>query len=288
MTAQTIALAADSQPGRVVRTLVALGDSTTVGIGDPVAGGRWRGFGPILQQALGERGQVRLANLSYTGARMADVRRKQLSQALRLRPQAVVLVVGMNDTLRSDFDPVQLHDDLDAIVGELMAAGAVVVTARYHDHAKVFQLPGALRRVLRSRIDELNRITDTVTARHGSQVLDLDAMPGAYERTAWSADRLHPSEYGHRMLAQGFAEKLRAGGCAVPHEVVMECSGGVPIKPIHIVLWMIFKGIPWLFRRGSDLLPYAARIIVRDWIYGGPAPVGSHRPKLRVVRDRRR
>ncbi|HEY2204132.1 MAG TPA: SGNH/GDSL hydrolase family protein, partial [Pseudonocardia sp.] len=36
-------------PPRPVRTLVALGDSTPVGIGDPLPDGGWRGFGPLLR-----------------------------------------------------------------------------------------------------------------------------------------------------------------------------------------------------------------------------------------------
>ena len=113
-----------------MRTLVALGDSTTVGMGDRTPGGGRRGFARLLADACGGPGRIRYANLAASGARVRDVHEVQLPAALRLRPDAVVLVVGMNDTLRSDFDPALLLRRLDAVVGELTRAGAVVVAAR--------------------------------------------------------------------------------------------------------------------------------------------------------------
>ncbi|SHG13572.1 Lysophospholipase L1 [Streptoalloteichus hindustanus] len=243
-----------------MRTLVALGDSTTVGLGDPLPGGGWRGFGPLLADAL----DARLVNLSFTGARMGCVRARQLPRALRARPEAAVMVVGMNDTLRADFDPVRLHDDLDAVVGQLTAAGTAVVTARYHDHGRVFRIPRALHLALMRRIDELNAITDRVVARHGARCLDLHVLPGAYERDAWSVDRLHPSERGHRLLAAGFAERLLEAGCHVARPVDLRCSGGAVVTPVHHAAWLVVKGVPWLWRRGQDLVPYAVSVFVQD------------------------
>lgn len=258
---------------RQVRTLVALGDSTTVGIGDRIRGG-WRGFAPLVADALhtepavvGPRrhnAPVRLDNLSFPGARIADVRKTQLPVALSAQPEAAILVAGMNDTLRADFDPDQLHDDLDSIVASLTNAGAVVVTAKYHDHSKVFKIPGPLSRALTRRIDELNEILDNVVTRYGAQCLDLADIPGAYELPAWSVDRLHPSELGHRMLARGFGELLAEAGCAVPRPVSLECSGGRRPSAAEHVLWLVLKGLPWLIKRAGDLLPYAARIWWRD------------------------
>jgi hypothetical protein len=79
-------------------------------------------------------------------------------------------------------------------------------------------------------------------------------LPGAYELETWAVDRLHPSERGHRMLAQAFARELRALGHAVG-EVSLECSGGRELTVWHHVAWLLLKGIPWLWRRGADLLP---------------------------------
>lgn len=236
-----------------------LGDSTTVGIGDPVPGGGWRGFGPMLAASFDD---VRYRNLSATGARIGDLRSGQLPAALAAKPDVAVVLAGMNDTLRSDFDAVKLHEDLDHVVGALCATGAVVVTVRFHDHGRVFRLPGSLRRALACRIGELNRVVDAVVARHGIGCVDLDLLPFAYDLSTWAVDRLHPSELGHRRLAAAFAERVADLGCEVPRAVSQVCTGGARTTPLHHVAWLVAKGIPWLWRRGRDLVPYALRIVL--------------------------
>lgn len=251
---------------RHVTTLVTLGDSTPVGLGDPAPGGGWRGFPVLLRDALGA---ADLVNPSRTGARMAWVRHEQLPIALAAldpgAPQVAVLFVGMNDTLRSDFDPAALHDDCAAVVGALRAAGAHVLLLRFHDHTRVFRLPGRLAGALRSRIAQLNTVTDAVAAAHpvGVGVLDLDRLPGGYERSSWSVDRLHPSELGHRRLTVGFAALLADAGFAVPHPVGLECAGGREVTAVHRAAWIVVKGVPWLVRRSRDLGPVIVAAALR-------------------------
>jgi hypothetical protein len=163
----------------------------------------------------------------------------------------------MNDTLRSDFDPVRLQADLAATVGALRSAGAHVLVMRYHDHTRVFPLPAPLRRALWRRVVALNLAVDAVVAGIGDGVgvLDLDALPGGYEPTAWAVDRLLPSELGHRILAAGLAALLSDAGFAVPGPVSLRCGGGRRVTALHRAAWLVFKGVPWLVRRGRDLGP---------------------------------
>lgn len=249
---------------RAVHSLVLLGDSGPFGVGDPLPDGGWRGFGPLLRESLGGPDTVRYTNTAVLGARMACVRWWQLPDALREAPDVAVLMVGMNDTLRSDFDSDQLRADYEAVVGQLRAIGCTVLAVRFHDHSQVFWLPGPLRRALRRRIAELNAVIDAVVARHRIDCLDLHSMPGGYERSAWSIDRLHPSELGHRLLAHHFSGMLEAQGFHVPHPVSLVSAGGREITALHRLLWLVFKGLPWLARRGQDLVPYATTIMLRD------------------------
>jgi len=61
---------------------VALGDSITVGMGDPLPDGTWRGWAALLAPALG----LRLHNLAVSGALSTEMEREQLPRALELRP----------------------------------------------------------------------------------------------------------------------------------------------------------------------------------------------------------
>lgn len=264
----------DAPRGTAVHTLVTLGDSTPAGLGDPAPGGGWRGFPALLGAAL----DASLVNTARTGSRMACVRREQLPAALDAvrsgGPSVAVVFAGMNDTLRSDFCPATLAADCAAIVGELRRAGAHVLVVRYHDHTRVFRLPGPLRRALAARIAALNGALDSVVRADPAGVgvgggrsvgvLDLHTLPGGYERPAWAVDRLHPSELGHRMLAAGLASLLADAGFAVPRPVSLRCAGGRVVTPAHRVAWLVLKGVPWLVRRGRDLGP----VIVQGMVDG--------------------
>jgi lysophospholipase L1-like esterase len=246
---------------RPVSTLATLGDSTTVGLGDPAAGGGWRGFPKLLQAALGA---ATLLNPARTGARMRAVLHEQVPLVVAARPEVAVVFVGMNDTLRSDFDPVAMSADGAAVIGALHAVGARVLLVRYHDHTRVFHLPAPLRRALLRRIAQLNAVMDGLAVAEGVDLLDLAALPGVYDRSAWAVDRLHPSELGHRMLAGGFAALLADAGFAVPHPVGEQCAGGREITAAHRFAWLVVKGIPWLVKRGSDLGPVIVQGLVDE------------------------
>ncbi|MBB3665739.1 lysophospholipase L1-like esterase [Prauserella sediminis] len=270
-------------PRRVER-LAVLGDSTAVGLGDPLPGGAWRGVGPLLAAALGVQPE-HYVNVSVTGARVGCVRTDQLPRVLEQAPDVAVVVAGMNDTLRSDFDTAALAEDLDATVTALQTAGTTVVTVRFHDHGRVFRLPGPLRRAHAVRVAALNSAVDTVVMRREALCVDLDLLPGAYDLRSWSVDRLHPSERGHRLLASGITEALSRADVAVAEPVSLVCSGGATAGTADHVAWLLAKGVPWLWRRGRDLVPYAAGIVARDLVRTGLRAAGTGRvPVVSLLR----
>ena len=197
----------------------ALGDSATVGIGDPVPGG-WRGWSRLLSSALATAYDVSYCNLAVSGATSTDVLRGQLADAVAHRPDLASLVVGVNDTMRAGWHPGRVREELMTCASALHDAGATLLTARFHDHGAIFGLPGVLRRPLHARIEAVNAVYDEVHATFGGHRIDLAARLDVFDRAFWSVDRLHPSELGHRALARGYADLLvgsRAGlRAAVP------------------------------------------------------------------------
>src|SRR5262249_61682980 len=101
-------------------TFAALGESSTLGVGDPAPGGGWRGWAAFLAQSL-PGGQ--LVNLAATGARAADVERVQLPRALELRPDVASVIVGTNDILRAGFDGPAIQAAIAHVIGSPSAAG---------------------------------------------------------------------------------------------------------------------------------------------------------------------
>ena len=119
--ANTAALAAGAAGGAL---WVALGDSMTQGIG---ASRFDRGWVGQLGAQLARRGhQVRIVNLSVSGARAGDVLADQLPAIARLglRPALVTVLIGSNDLMRR-----RHRDALAGLFGELLdrlPAGAVI------------------------------------------------------------------------------------------------------------------------------------------------------------------
>ena len=236
----------------------ALGDSTTVGIGDPSPTG-WRGWARLLAEALETSYGVSFCNLAASGATISDVRRSQLEPALDHRPDIASLIVGINDTMRSTWDPVRVRTELMGCAAALHATGAELLTVRFHDHGAVFGLPGVLRRPLLERIETVNRVYDEIHATYGGLRVDLAQRPEVVVRSAWSIDRLHPSEAGHRLLAHEFAMLLnRRGLDFTPPDATP--TGGIDPSWRRDLAWILGQGAPWLGRRARDLGPWALRL----------------------------
>lgn len=244
--------------GRYVR-FVALGDSSTVGLGDvdPKTGG-WRGWARLLADALAVEHEVSFCNLAVTGATTTDVWCRQVPEARDHRPDLAALVVGVNDTFRSSWNVDRVHDHVLRSAAELHGVGATLLTVRFHDHGAVFGLPGVLRRPLMRRLDVLNAAYDEVQRRYGGVQVDLAAEACVLDRNAWYVDRLHPSEVGHRVLATAFADRLTGIGlpCPPPSAIL---DGPVP-DAWRDVWWTLRQGAPWVGRRARDLAPWAVRM----------------------------
>lgn len=240
----------------------ALGDSTTAGIGDPVPGG-WRGWARLLADAMAGTHDVSFCNLAVSGALVSDVRHHQLPAALAHRPDVASIVVGVNDTMRSTWDRPRLRDELLETAAALHDTGAVLLTARFHDHGAVFGLPGVLRRPLYRRLEFLNDVYDEAFATYGGLRVDLGSRPEVWNRAFWSVDRLHPSELGHRALARAFAELLHGHGLDFEPPSPRPVGGHVPTWRSDL-RWMVAEGAPWFGRRTRDLAPWAARMALTE------------------------
>jgi lysophospholipase L1-like esterase len=191
---------------------VALGDSLTEGVGDPVGNG-WRGWAALLAGGLCEP-SAEFTNLAVSGAQTRDVLETQLPAALALRPQVASVVVGVNDTLRSTYDIEKIAERLDRVYASFARQGTAVLTACLPDPGTMLGLPGVLGNPLARRQRAVNTVVHTLSERYGAVHLHAVDDDWISDGSMWSSDRLHPGERGHRQLALRFHAMLAKRGIA--------------------------------------------------------------------------
>ncbi len=241
------------------RSFVAIGDSFTEGLDDPLPDGSYRGWADLVATRLAEQEpQFQYANLAIRGRLFDAVVSEQVPAALRMRPDLISFAAGGNDALRRSFDVDRICWRLDRIVEQMRGTGATVLLFTAADVSGL--LPA--RRVLLPRIQALNEIIRRVAAAHEAVLIDLWADTGFADRRLWSEDRLHLSPLGHRRVA---AHVLRALGVEADPEW-MQTLPSQPPRPWlsarrEDLVWVRRHFAPWIRRRlagrssGDNVLP---------------------------------
>lgn len=238
---------------------VALGDSLTEGVGDPVGAG-WRGWAALLAASLAEDSEhVRFTNLAVSGAQTRDVLERQTPAALALRPDLASVVIGVNDTLRRTFDIHAVAAHLDQVYASFARQGATLLTACLPDPGAMLRLPDALARPLARRQRAVNAVVHALSDRYGAVHLHAADDGWISDRTLWSADRLHPGERGHRQLAVRCHALLAETGRATGQPPSAEPESPAPTRTASL-WWLATAGTSWVLRRCTDLLPQLLRL----------------------------
>jgi hypothetical protein len=202
---------------------------------------------------------VEFTNLAVSGAQSRDVLERQTPAGLALNPDVVSVVIGVNDTLRCTFDIQAVAARLDEVYAAFTEQGAVLLTACLPDPGAMLGLPGALARPLARRQRAVNTVVHALSERYGA--VHLHAAEGEWimGREIWSADRLHPSERGHRQLALRFHALLTEEGVASGTAPSPEPEFPAPTRSASL-LWLATAGTGWVARRCTDLLPQLLRL----------------------------
>ncbi|MBK8294761.1 MAG: SGNH/GDSL hydrolase family protein [Solirubrobacterales bacterium] len=237
---------------------VAMGDSQTEGVGDPYPNGKERGWADRFAESLVLRNPEMLyANLAIRGRCIGHVREEQLGPALRLEPDLVSLMAGLNDMIRPGFDLDRTIETMDEMQKTLRATGATVLTITYPDPTDL----APIGRFLTERTRTFNQALREVAEANGTLILDLEKIPVTTDPRIWCDDRLHLNSEGHQRLAHGM-ESLIGGDDDLWIETLP------PIDPARALtrlaedarwVWAFF--LPWIGRRitgkssGDDIEP---------------------------------
>lgn len=228
---------------------VAVGDSLTEGLGDPLPGGGLRGWAALLCEHIRrDQPELEFVNLAVRGHRADDALRRQLPAAVALKPDLVSVIIGANDVmLRPWLDRRRFADELDRLIAPFAGDDVTVVLATMPDLAAHIPLPPPLRRAFRDRIERANDITRAAADRYGAVLYDAWRDPRTRRTSIFSVDRIHPSTDGHQLIAASIGELL---GVPAPAEdlSVARASGLSVIRRQT-------KEAAWLVRHGMAALP---------------------------------
>ncbi len=184
---------------------VALGDSFTEGLDDRWPDGSFRGWADLVANALAARSPgFTYANLAVRGRRLEQIRHDQVPTAEAVRPDLLTLAAGGNDILGLRCDPVVLGRGMHDVLERLRRTGATVLVFTGFDARGRLPLGG----LLAGRTARYNEAVRRSAAELDVLVVDLWTLPGLSEDRHWSADRLHLSTAGHRLVAAAVLERL--------------------------------------------------------------------------------
>ena len=239
---------------------VAIGDSSTEGMGDPDGTGGFRGWADRLAGHLAAaHGEgFEYANLAIRGKTTEQIQDEQVPAALALRPDLVSVIAGMNDILTVSFDPEATAGLVERMFTTFTEAGVDVLT---------FTLPDPtpnlfFTRVIQPRVVEFNDALRQAARRAGVMMVDVAAFTEGSDPRLWSDDRLHGNSAGHERVAHALAHGLGLPG--------FDDSWRVPLPPAlpeplvtairADLVWVHQHALPWLWRtvRGRSLGDVAA------------------------------
>jgi lysophospholipase L1-like esterase len=228
------------------RRFVALGDSTTEGLMDPLPDGSgFRGWADRLAEMLAALDpQLRYANLAVRGKLARQVRAEQLDVALALQPDLVSVLSGLNDMLRKSVDIDAVVREIDAMVAAAREAGADVLLFTLPDPVPI----NPLAKSAAVRLLTLNAAIREIATRRGAFLVPLDAHPVASDRRLWNEDRLHANPEGHRRMALAAAHALGLPDTDESWTDVFTDPLGRRPRGSHAV-WFGRYFTPWLIRR---------------------------------------
>lgn len=242
-----------------VITFAVLGDSAASGVGDSDANGVNKGWAYYLAQAFSD--PIVYSNLSRPGAQSSEVVEHQLPLALDLEPDICAVIVGGNDALRNGFNPENYRENLRTTVLALQEVGSQILLLQLHDPTKIVKLPKLLGSILLRRINSVNGVIQSLAREFDVEVLHTRRISGIYERKVWHFDRMHPSKYGHQLMANHFRQiLLKRNWQIAPIQVdaIQKASRAKSIK------WLLRNGTPWFLKRSVDLLPAAIFLMLSE------------------------
>ncbi len=185
------------------KKVVALGDSFTEGVGEPVDGVELRSSTDHMATAMRHsRPDLSYTNLAKRGLVVSEVREQQLGAALALEPDFVSVIAGANDALKGQWQAGRYEYEMRTMLEAFRGVGSTVFMASWPNWTKRLTLPEERSTRLRTQLEEGNAITARLADEFDAIFLDVWDTPIGNEPTYWSVDQIHPNARGYLAYAQ--------------------------------------------------------------------------------------
>jgi lysophospholipase L1-like esterase len=180
---------------------VAIGDSFTEGLGDPLPDGTQRGWADLVAAGLaaGEGQTVQYANLAIRGRLLEAIVTDQLDAALSLSPQPTLLSLngGGNDMMRPGSDMSRLVTLTEKALRRCADAGVRVLLLSGADPSDRLPFGSMMRRRGEMLTEAIAPFAKDFDLTFVDVFHDREIRRAGY----WSPDRLHLNGAGHRRVA---------------------------------------------------------------------------------------
>lgn len=180
---------------------VVLGDSTSVGVGTTPD----KSFPWLLASRLGERFHVVLDVVGFGGATTQDLADHQVSRAIALKPDLILVEIGANDTTHVS-TPWRVRSNFGMSLDRLIETGAPVVVAGPPDMGKSPVMAQPLRALAGIQSDKVTSIVQSEANKRGLPYIDLAGGVASKELPPgfvyYSTDSFHPGEGGYGLWAE--------------------------------------------------------------------------------------
>jgi lysophospholipase L1-like esterase len=225
---------------------VAIGDSFTEGIGDPIEGtDGHRGWADRVAEVLASHvDDFAYANLAVRGKLIKQIVEDQITPALALSPDLITFSAGGNDVIRPGTDPDAVAGLFEDAVARLSQTGAtlVVFTGIDTNFTPVF-------RGIRGKVAIYNENVRAIAERYDCVVADQWALKEVQDMRFFDDDRLHYNALGHHEVARMVLRALN-----VPNDLQPMQPDPLPVRTwrearAHDLVWAREYFVPWVLRR---------------------------------------
>ncbi len=210
--------------------LLFIGDSITDAGRDPLGepqpwggAGLGRGYVSLVESwllATRPQDRIRVFNRGTSGNTVRHLAARWQPDVLALRPDAVSVMIGVNDVWRQFDTPLRqeehvLPEEYERTLEDLAARTlATLSTPKRLILATPFFIESNRADPMRARMDDYGAIVRRLADKHGATFVDtqaaFDAVLAHVHPMTIAWDRIHPQPVGHMILARAFLTALGA------------------------------------------------------------------------------